>query len=129
MKLLLDKVTMAIATQLHSFDLLPTTTFEDIQEKLSDDAVINRYRNDPVFHAKVCSLTTSVLRSVGDDIATLTRQRDLAVEALENCRLLAARHRKEEWARHIMRFCKDAGLSGSPIRNDSIKESENNKAS
>lgn len=51
------------------------------------------------------------------------KQRDLAVEALENCRLLAARHRKEEWAGHIMRFCKDAGLSGSPIRNDSIKES------
>lgn len=63
------------------------------------------------------------------DLSTITKQRDLAVEALENCRLLAARHRKEEWAGHIMRFCKDAGLSGSPIRNDSIKESENNKAS
>ena len=63
------------------------------------------------------------------DLDGMTRQRDLAVEALENCRLLAARHRKEEWAGHIMRFCKDAGLSGSPIRNDSIKESENNKAS
>ena len=84
MKLISDKVTMAIATQLHSFDLLPTTTFEDMQEKLSDDAVIKRYRNDPVFHAKVCSLTASVLRSVGDDIATLTRQRDLAVKALEH---------------------------------------------
>ena len=62
-------------------------------------------------------------------VEELTRQRDLAVDALENCRLLAARHRKEEWAGHIMRFCKDAGLSGSPIRNDSIKESKNNKAS
>ena len=56
-------------------------------------------------------------------VEELTRQRDLAVEALENCRLLAARHRKEEWAGHIMRFCKDAGLSGLPTRNDSIKES------
>ena len=64
-----------------------------------------------------------------EQIIELTRQRDLVVEALENCRLLAARHRKEEWAGHIIRFCKDAGLSGSPIRNDSIKESENNKAS
>lgn len=62
-------------------------------------------------------------------IKQLTRQRDLVFEALKNCRLLAARHRKEEWAGHIIRFCKDAGLSGSPIRNDSIKESENNKAS
>lgn len=59
-----------------------------------------------------------------EEVTTITKQRDLAVEALENCRLLAARHRKEEWAGHIMRFCKDAGLSGSPIRNDSIKESE-----
>ena len=55
-------------------------------------------------------------------IDRLTRQRDLAVEALENCRLLAARHRKEEWAGHIMRFCKDAGLSGSPIRNDAMTQ-------
>ena len=77
---------------------------------------------------KLCEMENEIefLRS---ELATLTRQRDLAVEALENCRLLAARHRKEEWAGHIMRFCKDAGLSGSPIRNDSIKESENNKAS
>ena len=58
------------------------------------------------------------------ELDKITKQRDLAVEALENCRLLAARHRKEEWAGHIMRFCKDAGLSGSPIRNDAIKKSE-----
>ena len=124
MKVISDKITMAVATSLHSFDLLPTTTFEDMQEKLSEDAVINRYRNDYVFHAKVCSITASVLLAVGDEIAALTQQRDLVVEALENCRLLAARHRKEEWAGHIMRFCKDAGLSGSPIRNDAIKKSE-----
>ena len=82
MKMISNKVTMAIATALHSFDLLPTGTFDEMQEKLSDDAVIKRCRNDHVFRAKVCSLTASVLRSVGDDLAELTRQRDLAVEAL-----------------------------------------------
>jgi hypothetical protein len=65
-----------------------------------------------------------VFQDGSKQIAKAFRQRDLAVEALKNCRLLAARHRKEEWAGHIMRFCKDAGLSGSPIRNDAIKESE-----
>jgi len=36
--------------------------------------------------------------------------------ALENVRLLAARHRKEEWAGHMLRFCADAGVTGSPLR-------------
>lgn len=88
MKVISDKITMAVATSLHSFDLLPTTAFEDMQEKLSEDAVIKRYRNDHVFHAKVCSITASVLPSVGDEIATLTRQRDLAVEALKWLKLI-----------------------------------------
>ena len=83
MKVISDKITLAVATTLHGFDLLPTSTFEETKEHLREDAVIKRYRNDPVFHAKVRSLTASVLRSVGDNIATLTRQRDLAVEAKE----------------------------------------------
>ena len=36
--------------------------------------------------------------------------------ALENVRLLAARHRTEEWAGHMLRFCADAGVTGSPLR-------------
>jgi Xaa-Pro aminopeptidase len=36
--------------------------------------------------------------------------------ALENCRLLAAKRPKEEWARHILRFCESAGVTGSPLR-------------
>jgi hypothetical protein len=35
---------------------------------------------------------------------------------LENCRLFAARHRKEEWAKTILRFCEEAGVKGSPLR-------------
>ena len=37
-------------------------------------------------------------------------------DALENVRLLAARHRKEEWAGHMLRFCADAGVTGSSLR-------------
>lgn len=37
---------------------------------------------------------------------------------LENCRLFAARHRKEEWAQTILRFCKEAGVTGSPLRTE-----------
>lgn len=37
-------------------------------------------------------------------------------EALENCRLFAARHRSEEWAKTILRFCADGGSIGSPFR-------------
>ena len=45
-------------------------------------------------------------------MAEVQRLRD----ALENVRLLAARHRKEEWAGHMLRFCADAGVTGSPLR-------------
>lgn len=36
--------------------------------------------------------------------------------ALENCRVLAAKRPKEEWARHILRFCESAGVVASPLR-------------
>ena len=35
---------------------------------------------------------------------------------LENCRLLAARHRKEDWALLILGFCAEAGVVGSIMR-------------
>lgn len=38
--------------------------------------------------------------------------------ALENCRLLAARHRTEGWAKHILRFCEETGIKGSPLRSE-----------
>ena len=50
----------------------------------------------------------------------LKQQRDELVAALENCRLLAARHRKEEWATHILRLCAESGVIGSPIRDTDI---------
>lgn len=38
------------------------------------------------------------------------------VAALENCRLLAARHRKEEWAGHVLRLCESAGVAATAVR-------------
>lgn len=35
---------------------------------------------------------------------------------LENCRLFAARHRKEDWALLILGFCAEAGIVGSVTR-------------
>jgi len=45
---------------------------------------------------------------------------DLSSErkALENVRLLAARHRKDEWAQHMLRFCREAGVTGSVLRDE-----------
>ena len=62
---------------------------------------------------------------LGKERDALKQQRDDLLAALENCRLLAARHRKEEWATHILRFCGESGVIGSPIRDSvivSVKE-------
>ncbi len=37
-------------------------------------------------------------------------------DALENIRLFAARHRKEDWAATVLRFCAEGGAGGSPLR-------------
>lgn len=53
--------------------------------------------------------------------------RDLVIgqmrKALENARLFAARSRKEEWAVTVLRFCAEAGVTGSPLRStaDALK--------
>ena len=53
----------------------------------------------------------------------INRSKDYAFEdlqkaqfALENCRLFAARHRKEDWAVLILGFCAEAGVVGSVTR-------------
>lgn len=50
------------------------------------------------------------------ELHEVKRQRDELLAALENCRLLAARHRKEEWAGHVLRFCGEAGVAGEVMR-------------
>ena len=57
------------------------------------------------------------------DLARVTAERDAIAElnqaqflALENCRLLAARNRNEEWAQNILRFCDEAGVRAVTMR-------------
>ena len=40
----------------------------------------------------------------------------MAAHGLEDCRLYAARHRKEAWAKEILRLCEKAGNKGNPLR-------------
>lgn len=48
----------------------------------------------------------------------LTAQRDAAMLTLENCRLLAARNRSEDWSKNILRFCSEIGVNGNLLRTD-----------
>jgi hypothetical protein len=47
-----------------------------------------------------------------DSTEEVTKLRD----ALENVRLLASRHSREEWAQHMLRFCSDVGVKTNPLR-------------
>jgi hypothetical protein len=56
-------------------------------------------------------------------LALAEQERDTLAElnhaqwlALENVRLLAARHRREEWAQHMLRFCDEAGVAARTLR-------------
>ena len=44
--------------------------------------------------------------------------------ALRSCLLLASRNRKEEWARHVIRFCADADVKPSVLRTQIEGEGE-----
>jgi len=56
-----------------------------------------------------CADATSGWEPPADDVHALRI-------ALENCRTLAARHRGMDWAGHILRFCAEAGIRGSVLR-------------
>jgi len=72
------------------------------------------------------------VKGSGETLLILVRQRDAALTraeaaeaevarlrtAMEDCRLLAAKHRHEEWAVHVLRFCTKAGVLSSPLRNE-----------
>lgn len=60
-------------------------------------------------------------------VKALTAERDAITDlnhsqwcALENVRLLAARHRKEEWAQHMLRFCEEAGNRSVAIAREAV---------
>lgn len=58
--------------------------------------------------------------AVHQDLAPLARILEADSQrmqsALENIRLYAARHRREEWARTVLRFCDEGGVSATILR-------------
>ncbi|WP_439586945.1 hypothetical protein [Hydrogenophaga sp.] len=66
---------------------------------------------------------TPTASPVGEREARLSSEVDAITElnhaqwlALENIRSLAARHRKEEWAQHTLRWCEEAGNAARTLR-------------
>ena len=51
-----------------------------------------------------------------DEQRAMEQEIEKMLMGLENCRLLAARHRKEDWALLILGFCAEAGVVGSVTR-------------
>ena len=58
----------------------------------------------------------AAINALCDAYEELELQRDKLQFSLENCRLLAARHRKEDWAPLILGFCARGGVAGSITR-------------
>ena len=90
---LLERIYLAMRDKADGRDSAGWDAYEDLR-KASDEMVLN-------------------LRQRVQDIE---KQRDELLAALENCRLLAARHRKEEWAGHVLRFCGESGVAGEVMR-------------
>ena len=63
-----------------------------------------------------------------DDLAAAQAHIKALRDALENCRLFAARRRAEEWATHILRFCESGGSVANPLRQDDSALHERLKA-
>ena len=82
-KKLSDDLTTLIAKQLHAFDhpCGSAETYDDFLNRLSDEAIFKRYRNDALFRNKVCSMVASIFplldehsANLGKDIAELRLQ-------------------------------------------------------
>lgn len=56
-------------------------------------------------------------QDAGAELCKLAEQRDALFNALENCRLLAARNRDTDLGKWILGFCADVGVTASAMRN------------
>lgn len=60
----------------------------------------------------------SVHQELGPLARELEHENKTMLKALENIRLYAARQRIHDWSQNILRFCAEAGVSGSVLRSD-----------
>ena len=80
----------------------------EVEALKREDAYVALKANNDALRAEV-----EALRKERDSITELNHAQYLA---LENARLLAARHRKEDWAKHMLRFCDGAGVRAVHLR-------------
>jgi len=81
------------------------------------DAVMERYPG--MGPAAQLRYFEAVHQQLGPLARDLERESAIQGNALENIRLFAARHRKEDWGQQILKYCEEAGLRGSPLRRTS----------
>ena len=85
------------------------------QNTQSAEGAVESQITDAVTQGNPCD-TLSITEEVTNTLVSTTSSDDVFKNALENCRLYAAKRPKEEWARQILRFCSEAGLTASPLR-------------
>lgn len=82
-----------------------------------DEAVSTTISNlSPEATTAVLQVAATGLQFGVDALAEAQAKNKALTTALENCRLYAAKRPKEEWARNVLRFCEEAGVTGSPLR-------------
>lgn len=89
---------------------------DSVTQSSSDAAPSSTETSSLSIQEQVTSEVTNVASGEDASVATEPPSYDAVWNALENCRLLAAKRPKEDWARNILRFCADAGVNGSPLR-------------
>lgn len=96
-------------------DLAFATKFDQMEFRKEYD----KYGPTEASYTVWCAAWQAALAAQGDAVPesdALTELNHTQYLMLENCRLLAARHRKEEWAQHILRFCDEANVRAVHIR-------------
>ena len=102
------------ALNLHSGSLNDWLDRIEAQQKRIDDVLALLSEQDYEYNRK----TNRLIERHAIQLAASQAHIKVLREVLENCRLLAARHRKEEWATHMLRFCESGGSVANPLRQD-----------
>ena len=75
--------------------------------------------NDLITHATLIRALETAKKDaerMRDECDQITEMNHAQWLALENCKAIAARNRKEEWSQNIFRFCADGGVLPNPLR-------------
>jgi hypothetical protein len=104
-----DRIFMQICDEISAFYCEGTWSLDRIHEE-----DVEYIRADIV--AEQLAEKQQDLQTTEDALGHAYREIEHLTLGLENCRLFAARHRKEDWALLILGFCAEAGVVGSMTR-------------